>query len=337
MPLNQINYFSHPTTVMLIDDNPSFLDNLSLNLDDKFPIAPFSNPEQALVTLNHNQARIKENKQFMYIINNDDDDSCEINKKFNINISSFSQKVFDPNRFAEFSIILVDYCMPQMTGIEFCRQLQDVPIKKIMVTGEADHRLAVNAFNEGVIDKFIVKDPSTICDEVNKAINEAQHEYFHPAQHNLFYPLNNLLTNKKFTTAFYNLIKTHNISEYYLLDRSGSFLLLDYDGNPFWLATLTDDDLDKFYAIARDNKASLALLDALQHRNKIPFFSCQADHNLPLSRWQEILYPRTDFCDLPSHHFALISTNDFFLKRNKPTSHREYLKKLSNLSCALFA
>jgi CheY-like chemotaxis protein len=43
-------------------------------------------------------------------------------------------------RFATPSVLVVDYSMPQMNGLEFCAAVAHLPCKKILFTGAADER-----------------------------------------------------------------------------------------------------------------------------------------------------------------------------------------------------
>ena len=47
--------------------------------------------------------------------------------------------------------------MPDINGIEFCQNLKDKKVFKIMLTAEADSNIAIKAFNDGLINKFILK------------------------------------------------------------------------------------------------------------------------------------------------------------------------------------
>lgn len=57
------------------------------------------------------------------------------------------------------SLVLVDYRMPHLTGIEVLQTavLQEWKGGKVMLTAHADDRIAVEAFNGSIIDKFVSK------------------------------------------------------------------------------------------------------------------------------------------------------------------------------------
>ena len=47
-----------------------------------------------------------------------------------------------------------------------------------MLTGNKDHSMAVQAFNEGIIDHFLVKDSPNLIDQLVHSIDKMQKSYF---------------------------------------------------------------------------------------------------------------------------------------------------------------
>jgi CheY-like chemotaxis protein len=46
-------------------------------------------------------------------------------------------------------VLVVDYSMPQMNGVEVCEALRHLPCKKILFTGAADEKVAVERLQSG--------------------------------------------------------------------------------------------------------------------------------------------------------------------------------------------
>ena len=59
--------------------------------------------------------------------------------------------IYDSKRFAMKTVVVVDYSMPNMNGLEVCKALEDLPLKFIMLTGKAEPETAIEAFNDGLI------------------------------------------------------------------------------------------------------------------------------------------------------------------------------------------
>lgn len=79
---------------------------------------------------------------------------------------------------AAFAVIISDYKMPIMDGIEFFSQVRQISPSsiRIMLTGKADLQTAINAINNGAVFKFLTKPCSH--EQIRYAIEEAieQHE-----------------------------------------------------------------------------------------------------------------------------------------------------------------
>jgi signal transduction histidine kinase len=80
-----------------------------------------------------------------------------------------------------FDIIITDYSMPEMNGLEFCKKLisKKLPIPKVLLTGAGSEHLAVEALKVGV-DDYLIKDinsvylkllPAVISDVIEKHEN----------------------------------------------------------------------------------------------------------------------------------------------------------------------
>ena len=76
-----------------------------------------------------------------------------------------------------FAVVVADYCMPQMNGVEFLSKVRDVApdAVRMMLTGSADLQSAAQAVNEGNIFRFLTK-PCSI-DALSDALNSGIEEY----------------------------------------------------------------------------------------------------------------------------------------------------------------
>lgn len=80
--------------------------------------------------------------------------------KFDIKVAQSGHEALEKLRAGpEFGVIVSDFKMPEMNGIEFlieCRKISPDSVR-IMLTGQADMKLAVNAVNQGNIYQFLTK------------------------------------------------------------------------------------------------------------------------------------------------------------------------------------
>lgn len=67
-------------------------------------------------------------------------------------------------------VLVVDYSMPQLDGIELCRRLGRSSPRKVLLTGQVVTRDVVEAFENKVIDAYINKSDSDFLQALRAAI-----------------------------------------------------------------------------------------------------------------------------------------------------------------------
>ena len=80
------------------------------------------------------------------------------------------------------------------------------------------------------------------------------------------------LDNELFYNFFTELVRLNKISEYYLLDFEGSFLMIDQDRNSTVLIVRHDKDFDYYIQMMEGLDADEAVISKLKNREKLPFF-----------------------------------------------------------------
>lgn len=241
----------YPTRVLLIDDDPSYLVNLrsALNHDSAFYVL-YDNPQEALKFLTQSYQLDSFTKD---VISRPEEDQLN-HRNLDINIPNLPYFINKVNRFDEISVIVIDQEMPGLKGLELCEQIGHLPIKKLMLTGEVDNEKAVKAFNEGIIDKFINKQSDNFNQTLNDTIHELQQAYFREQSHIIIDALtqhsehhsDSCLADPGFCDFFHNLIKQHQINEYYLTNADGCFLCVDVEGT---ISYLTIKDKEEMHAM----------------------------------------------------------------------------------------
>ncbi len=309
-----------PSTVMLVDDSQSFLTNLSFELDPKLVYELHDDPSAALDYLtNDYQASCVFQRS---LSTNADIGGYGFSNQHtvDVNIDEILIELYNPERFKEVSVIIIDYAMPRLSGLALCEALKDSPIKKIMLTGQADQTVAVEAFNAGIIDKFIMKDDPNLGYTINTAIAELQQRYFAersiPIIRTLTSEMNSCLNDPLFIDFFYRYCKEQHITEYYLIENSGSFLLVDQDNQISYLIVKNDDDLEMHYEMAENNHAAARAVLQIKTGEAIAYFT-QPDlyHKASASDWEENLYPahrlegqrRYYYAHVDGHHIDLVN------------------------------
>lgn len=69
----------------------------------------------------------------------------------------------NPARYQLAQTCVVDFAMPGLNGLKVLEALMDWPGSRILLTGQADESIAIQAFNNGLIDQFIPKQTADIA------------------------------------------------------------------------------------------------------------------------------------------------------------------------------
>ena len=70
--------------------------------------------------------------------------------------------------------MVVDYSMPEVDGIQFLTSIRNANCMKILLTGIADEREAVAAFNAGLIDCYLKKTDVEMARKLASALDDAK-------------------------------------------------------------------------------------------------------------------------------------------------------------------
>lgn len=84
----------------------------------------------------------------------------QLRKEFNLETANSGPEALEAlSLHGPFAVIVTDYRMPRMDGIEFLKQAQEIcpDAVRIMLTGQADLNTAIEAVNNGNIFRFLTK------------------------------------------------------------------------------------------------------------------------------------------------------------------------------------
>ncbi len=297
MRYNRIPCLYHPTTAIFVDDNERFLNSTLLKLSDKIPCKSYVDPIMALEYLLSLDFKTDLNaKVFKLDIDSDHYYPSSDKHPVNINIPAIQQELYNHARFKQVSVAVIDYSMPAMKGSDFCQKLKRFPMKKILLTGEAGESIAVELFNQGVIDKFILKGRPDLYHVIDESILTLQRKYFEELTKPIFKALNTesgfCLANPAFIDLFERICTEVSASSYYLLEASGSFLFFDAKGTPTWLLVKTENDLADYLDMAIDSGAPEKIIDAIRTGESILYFNNFNEYSEAIDgHWEDYLYP----------------------------------------------
>ena len=263
--------YYHPTTVCFVDDNYSFLHSIGMDLPDDWSFISFVHPEEALAFINQPQPMPPLADRCFSM-----DHSDPSTPLIRLDLAALEQEIKLVDRFRRVSVLLVDYAMPTMNGLEFCEQVADTDIKKALLTGVADEKTAVEAFNRNLIDRYIPKASLASMNNVIPHVNALKTAYFDQYTNRLCTNLAlnppAFMTDPNIRPVFDALLKQHDIVEYYLVANPYGYLMLRADGSMLRLIVLCQAELDAQAALADRHGAPAPLLAQLRSGRAVGYF-----------------------------------------------------------------
>ncbi|MBN2690158.1 MAG: response regulator [Gammaproteobacteria bacterium] len=323
MQPNSIACCDFPTTVLFIDDKQNYLNQIQLGLDEDLLYSFYTNPEQAIEFIKQNYKPTPYIKKWL------------TNDHTDVDVTAIHQQIYTPNRFNEVSLVIVDYDMPIMNGLEFCQKLGDLPIKKLMLTGRAGYDLGVEALNNGIVDRFILKGSDEFESNFNRIIKNMQQQYFYDLSKPILQSLSlnpyYCLNNPAFLSLFREVCAEQNVTEYYLIKDTGCFLLVDMSGNISWLAVKNEREMQHDYELAKNNETLRKLSDTIKLREKLLFYLNSRDLTNQLEKnRQNYLYPANKIQnEHETMYYSIIEgAQRYDIDKSKITAFQQHLNTL---------
>ncbi len=320
-----------PTTTLLIDDNARFLQGMQRFLGKQRNTKPFDVPAHVLKFIEEHKASHNIPWYLYLSLKGSSHDLPE--ESVNVDISDIIKILQRKNRFDEASVAVVDYAMPGMNGIEISQKIRSeclTPIKIIMLTGEADEQTAVTGFNEGVIDKFIKKSAEDCLEKVKEYILSLELKFFQAISKTMLESFrarsNSVLEEPEFIKVFNQVCEEQKIVEYYLIEDSGSFLMLDKNGKVTRLIVKTEEDMQMFFELASDYKGlSSQALKKLEDKKCLIYFVNQESRLSTPKNWR--LEDAQTIKGKQNYYYAIIKgTNHYPFDTQDILSYDQYLK-----------
>lgn len=310
--------FYFPTQVVLLDDDPDFLDGISLMLNKNLGLKLFQSAQGALKYVNeaHQHVHFLERCYTNYKTGPLESDSLS-----HIDIGKIHLEVLNGFRFQTCSTVIVDYSMPEMNGLEFLMAMKNPFIRKVLLTGQADMELAIKAFNQQLIDQFIDKHDPRLKQKLNATIATFQDQYFRSSYKLITDPIianNNdaFLVNRDFQRFFEELRRQLDCVEYYMLDVPHSgFLLIDSEGKRRCLLIYTQEALAQHHQQLRELGAPAELVNEVGSGALLPGFDVQAA-NLSLqheaiTHWELFYFPARKVVSSAMTYYTTITGDEF--------------------------
>ena len=161
-----------------------------------------------------------------------------------------------------------------MDGLELCRKVRSQNVKKILVTGVADEKTAVKAFNANEIDAFVMKGSNDAIEQIVEFTRRLQVRFFQDEQSTLWETIvaseRSFLADEKVADIMSALL-SGRYREYYLLASLGGYLLVTNDGSLHWALIQDHQQSLQVERFAKSLGAPQSVLEKLQSRQYLAY------------------------------------------------------------------
>lgn len=240
-------------SVVLLDDDPDFVDMLSGLLPRGWQVRKFLSPESCL---NHLQQQPPQWEADFWA-------QQEIVEQGRGGVSLLALLLrywaSTPARHTLTKVLVLDYLMPGRDGLDTLRDLVDWPGHRVLLTGAFDEWLAVDAFNEGLIDHFVQKQQpdlrNTLVGMVDALLARPNARHHQIWSATLEAEQLQLLQRADVARDLHAFLATSFV-EWVVVGRPFGVLGLDGKGHAHWLQLAPDGEREQLAALALEAGAS---------------------------------------------------------------------------------
>jgi CheY-like chemotaxis protein len=169
--------FFYSTTLIWVDDDGFFVKIVADPFRKDYRVKIFLSPSSFLKFFEEYNATT-DNLSFLQKNNGDDDYDVNHRLPVDIDFQTIIDLYHNKGRVNDISAIIVDFKMPKLTGLELMKQIFPSAIKRILLTGEAENELAITAFNDNAIDRFVHKGDSSFAADLRLYVKQMTTQYF---------------------------------------------------------------------------------------------------------------------------------------------------------------
>lgn len=237
-----ISLFHRPGSILFLDDDPEYLEMLGMVIPAHWQVELYSRPSGFGKRMRDEPARWEA----------DASAQLQMIERWRQGQALLPQVLRywanNPMRNQLAKCCVVDFSMPGTNGLQVLETLLDWPGSRVLLTGQADEQVAVQAFNQGLIDQFVAKQAPDITRLLlgtlrklalapHPRLNTLWRATLRPAQQSI-------LQIPQVSNALRAYAEKHWV-EYVILDAPFGVLGLDVDGHCHWLqleptSSLTD-------------------------------------------------------------------------------------------------
>lgn len=296
--------FYHPTSVLVLDDDPLFLESLDFQFSEEVSCQTFTRPDAAMEHLRAQAAQHPNFARYFREVSDMGAGDMGVGSELRVGelllrlqFSELQSIIDDSARQQRVSVAIVDYDMPKMTGVEFCRAIRHLPVKIILLTGKAGLETAIGAFNEGLIDCFLQKQDPGVTYALRREIKRLQAQYFGeisaPIKDALALQTPSFFEYPVVLQLFKEICEENDIVEHYICASPPGITMRDAEGNESFLLICDPETAERQCKAAESQGAPSDMLQLLRARRANAWFPTEAGHYHPdyAANWDRFTWP----------------------------------------------
>ncbi len=293
--MNCLPAFYFPTTVLYVDDDQLMLDaykQLFIEMNCRC---------KSLKTISEVENHFKDYQpQLLHLdlfeLNDDfESDQMSVAGSIHLNLEKIFKLVSSQDKYNEISLLMSDYYLnDSLNGLELCTKYKDRNFKRMLLTVSDNYNLARQALNVRTIDYFANKTDS--IQQIKDAIVSLNINFFCDLTVDLrkYTELNGSspLVDDVFIRYFNEIIEQHDIVEYYLVDKNGSYFMIDSVGKSYVLFVHNAYSFFEILNILNEYKNLDHIIDNIKSRGLISFFGIgKSISDIDIANVEDYLFP----------------------------------------------
>jgi CheY-like chemotaxis protein len=269
--------FHRPGNILFLDDDAEYLDMLGMVLPAHWQVELFSRPAAFCRRMVGEPARWEADAatQLQMI------DRWRQGQPLLPQVLRYWASHPQRHRLAKTCVI--DYAMPGTNGLQVLETLIDWPGSRVLLTGQADEQVAVQAFNQGLIDQFVPKQARDITRLLTGALRKLG-QAAHPRVNTLWRATlrpaqQSILQMPSVAQALQAFTEKHWV-EYVVLDQPFGMLGMDADGRCHWLQLEPLAGLNDLAELVGSAGLGLEAVRAVESGKRLPAIELHQQLNL---------------------------------------------------------
>ncbi len=271
--------YRRPGGVAFLDDDPAFLDMLGLVLPEHWHVRFFLQPHDCINALQQEPSLWEMDAWKMQSI------AYEARDGRSPLTSMLNYWKSDTERYRLTRVCMVDYYMPAMNGIKVLDELCLWAGTRVLLTGQADESIAVTAFNQGLIDRFVTKQSPNMAKLLSDIVTQsmdASHSRHEQIWRSTLTPQHIAWLNTPSIGKHLNeLLKGVDCVEHVVIGKPFGILMLNAAGQAFWLQLESMEGLAELAELARSQDMRAEDVAAIQAGSKMPNLELSQALGLP--------------------------------------------------------